>query len=475
MFGPPSSRQEKSKISSSPDEKTSSKTISVDSTPQEEYLDGVFKWREQATRRRAQRGGQACEHANGEGRVYFKRDMICIRLPGLMFTITGSLESKQYCPKCPLCDATPRSLRSHRLANDLDHFKSENPQFEQGEPFFASSSTSSSYTLIDRDHFRTPIRESSSEIPSAPSLGLANLGTRDVTRLGLSSTSCAERILMSRCEASQSFTVSMPHKPTAGQSTRPVAYETYAGTSIDESEIKEEARKGTNDNARSGITSSNGNTSSSSVPSITRLRLVSGLSRTELPPPDLLDVNRLGSGAEETYLPGSIKSNTDSESDGECLAGRYLPDDLKKQTPRRRPLTISTLDPCGLSPGCLELVDNLFPTFDSRWTANFTDHTGPRGSVSSSTTISKSTTDSATNSSLSNQGSKRSRDNNDEPPSDAEDDPPGQSRLNLRGPQNQDASLKLACPFRKHDPGKYNLGSHRACATAPWENMTRLK
>lgn len=393
--------------------------------------------------------------------------MICNGVLGLIFTITGSLESKQYCPKCSLCDATPRSLRSRRQAEDLGHFKSENPQYEQDEPFFATSSTSSSYILNGHDRFPTPAREPSSEIPSAPSLGLATLGTRDVTRLGLPSTSCEERILISRSETSQNSAVSVPHTHTANQNTRLIAHETYGGTSIDQSKIKEEARKGTKENPRSITTSS--------LDNIPRLRLVSALSQMELPPPDLLDVNRPGSGGEETSLSESFISNADSESDRECLAGRYLPDNLEEQTLGRRPLTISTLYTRGLSLGGPELVDNLFPTFDPKWAASFTHHTDQRGSVSSSTTISKSATDSATNSPLSNQGFKRLRNNDDGPPSDGEDDPSGQPRLNPRGPQHSDASLKLACPFRKHDPGKYNLGSYRICATTPWENITRLK
>jgi hypothetical protein len=114
------------------------------------------------------------------------------------------------------------------------------------------------------------------------------------------------------------------------------------------------------------------------------------------------------------------------------------------------------------------------PSSSSSWLSEPL-HAGPGGSVSSSTTISKSATDSATNSSLSNQGSKRSRNNDYEPSSDGEDDPTGQPRLNLHKPQNSDASLKLACPFRKHDPRKYNLGSYRICAITPWENIARLK
>jgi len=405
--------------------------------------------------------------------------MICSRVPRLMLTITGTLESKQYCPECPWCDATPRSLRSHRLADDFVHFKSENPQYERYRPLFEISPTLSSYTLNNRDPFPTSLREHGSEIPNAPSLGLATLGTRDVTRPGLPPTSCGNRILISRCGTLQKSVVNKLGTQTTNRGGRPVTHEAYAGISVDQSEVKGEVGTGSKESTGSEALSSNGNTSSSSISPIPKLRLVSGLSRRELPPPDLLDVELPRLDAKETSLPESFISKADSESDGECLATRYLPNSREEQASCRRSSTSLTLEACALSLEDPEPADNLSPTFDPKWTAQLTDHAGPRGSVSSSTTISKSATDfatnSATNSSLSNQSSKRARNNNDGPPSDGEDNPPGQSRLNLRRPQNSDANLKLACPFRKHDPGKYNLSSYRICATTPWESIMRLK
>jgi hypothetical protein len=396
-------------------------------------------------------------------------------VPGLNFIIIGNLESKQYCPECPWCDATPRSLRSHRLADDWLCFKSENPRYEQDGPFFETSSTLSSYALSDRDPFPTPVREPSPEIHNPPSLRLTTLRTRDATRLGLPSTSCGDGILISRCDTVQSSAISKLCTGPTSRSGISVAHETYAGTLVDQSKDKEEAEKGPKENIGSGATGSGGHASSSLIPPIARLPLVSGISRRVLPPSDLLGVEHAGSGIKETSLPGSFTSSADSESDGECLATRYLPDNLEQRTSYRSPSTLSALDACPLSLGGSESAENSFPTFDPKWVAQLTDRAGPRGSVSSSTTMSKSAADSATNSSLSNQGPKRSRNNDGGPSSDGEDDAPGQPRLNLRRPQNSDASLKLACPFRKHDPGKYNLGSYRICATTPWESIMRLK
>jgi len=38
----------------------------------------------------------------------------------------------------------------------------------------------------------------------------------------------------------------------------------------------------------------------------------------------------------------------------------------------------------------------------------------------------------------------------------------------------KDAS-KFACPFRKHDPEKYSIHSHRVCSLTPWGSLARLK
>jgi len=33
----------------------------------------------------------------------------------------------------------------------------------------------------------------------------------------------------------------------------------------------------------------------------------------------------------------------------------------------------------------------------------------------------------------------------------------------------------FACPWRKHNPAKYNVHDHKQCATTPWRNIARLK
>jgi hypothetical protein len=45
-----------------------------------------------------------------------------------------------------------------------------------------------------------------------------------------------------------------------------------------------------------------------------------------------------------------------------------------------------------------------------------------------------------------------------------------------RGPELPvDRSLKLACPFYKNDPRKYNIQRNRVCASGAWESVSRVK
>jgi Zinc finger, C2H2 type len=37
------------------------------------------------------------------------------------------------------------------------------------------------------------------------------------------------------------------------------------------------------------------------------------------------------------------------------------------------------------------------------------------------------------------------------------------------------AERKFACPYRKHNPGKYNINNHRTCAASGWDSIPRVK
>jgi hypothetical protein len=52
---------------------------------------------------------------------------------------------------------------------------------------------------------------------------------------------------------------------------------------------------------------------------------------------------------------------------------------------------------------------------------------------------------------------------------------PRRQRADPRPPGEPDNLARFACPFRKHDPQKYNIYSHRVCALTSWDTIARVK
>lgn len=123
----------------------------------------------------------------------------------------------------------------------------------------------------------------------------------------------------------------------------------------------------------------------------------------------------------------------------------------------------------------VDQVMSALPVFNPKWAADFTSNTGSGDNSSTSSITPKPNKHSASNSSSSNNDRKRSWDNEDDPPAGGNDGPPDPLRSNPRKPQDLHVGLKLACPFRKHNPEKYNLHDYRVCATKPWDSISRLK
>jgi hypothetical protein len=69
---------------------------------------------------------------------------------------------------------------------------------------------------------------------------------------------------------------------------------------------------------------------------------------------------------------------------------------------------------------------------------------------------------------------KRQYDDQDESGED-KDGSPSRPRKYLTPPNTSIPAAKFACPFRKHDPGKYSIHIHRVCSLTPWDSLARLK
>ncbi len=66
-------------------------------------------------------------------------------------------------------------------------------------------------------------------------------------------------------------------------------------------------------------------------------------------------------------------------------------------------------------------------------------------------------------------------DNHDDDLADGDDDPLEGPRCDTSDLQDFGGRFKLACPFVKHDPGKYNPVDYHTCATTAWGSIHRLK
>jgi hypothetical protein len=289
-----------------------------------------------------------------------------------------------------------------------------------------------------------------SKLSSFTSLGIDSLHIEDNTSLGSLSTPCQGGMSKSSKEPSQDTATSLAGTLISTCDPGSVARGTNASVQTGDSETKKAVREGYHDNIELGQPLSK----VTSLTSSERPQLVSDLSQPKLPPPNNFELSNLDSAVEDASSQGSSMSDTSSNSDGEWLAGRTL--SIAWEISEQHDLTT-------------------FPTFDSKWMVNFTNHAGHQGSVSTSTNTSRSAKHSASTS-LSSQDSRKSLSgNHGDYPADGDDDPPERPRLNPSRPQNLDSSVKLACPFFKHDPRKYNPCDYHTCATTAWNSIRRLK
>jgi hypothetical protein len=111
---------------------------------------------------------------------------------------------------------------------------------------------------------------------------------------------------------------------------------------------------------------------------------------------------------------------------------------------------------------------------DTQWMAQPNDGSGSSGSASGPAPSSSPISASSGNSESSATGRKRSRDDGDGAP-DGSEGPPDPPTPSPESSVDHAHKLKLACPFRKHDPERYNLHNYRGCALSNWETTARIK
>jgi hypothetical protein len=120
-------------------------------------------------------------------------------------------------------------------------------------------------------------------------------------------------------------------------------------------------------------------------------------------------------------------------------------------------------------------MSDIWVMYDRRWTAKVNSYTGNTGRSSSNSASTGNTTTSSASHMAPSRSRKRSRGGGEGSTSDADGNDSQSSRSNSRTRKHPDPGLKLACPFRKHDPLKYNLQKYSICALSSWSTIARVK
>jgi CheY-like chemotaxis protein len=129
-----------------------------------------------------------------------------------------------------------------------------------------------------------------------------------------------------------------------------------------------------------------------------------------------------------------------------------------------------------LNPARRAMVDRVMAQFsaifEQQWPSNVRQHIGT--SYQESETVGSTPPKQRTAQSRSFQRKRQRKD--EEEDSDRGDDrirqPPSQSTAPANGPTERP---KFACMFRKHDPCRYSIYSHRSCALSHWPSIARVK
>jgi hypothetical protein len=118
------------------------------------------------------------------------------------------------------------------------------------------------------------------------------------------------------------------------------------------------------------------------------------------------------------------------------------------------------------------IVDEFYILLDQNWEAQIKKC--PGGCLSSSGN-GKGRSGSVDRASVPNSQNKRQR----IPDQDSGDESNNKKPRRPGGTQQSSGNLnrpaRFACPFRKHDPQKYNIHSHRVCALTSWDTIARVK
>jgi hypothetical protein len=173
---------------------------------------------------------------------------------------------------------------------------------------------------------------------------------------------------------------------------------------------------------------------------------------------------------EGQLLPDSCQSLDSEESDNNTSAGKELCGKLDTD------VNSEEIVPEVLTPIRMGLVDQVMEEFwvmfNQGWSFNFTDH-ADNSSAGTSRSSNVEETNHDTGARQPSRGKRQREEGNaGDQNGDRNSRTPGKRSS---GGKDSEESIKFACPFRKHDPRKYNIYSHRTCTLSHWDTISRLK
>jgi hypothetical protein len=178
-----------------------------------------------------------------------------------------------------------------------------------------------------------------------------------------------------------------------------------------------------------------------------------------------------GMGRDLSSSSSSDYHGSDSEHNGSDNASTELCDRLDDVHVDRERIMTPILDPARQAM-VDRVMEEFWVIFNTRWSSNVRQRAGDshqESGPSGSTVTYQNTAQSR-----STQGKRKRVGDEDDPDrgSDRSDRPPSQSMAS--GDVATD-SPRFACPFRKHDPCRYSIYFHRACALSHWASIARVK
>jgi hypothetical protein len=118
------------------------------------------------------------------------------------------------------------------------------------------------------------------------------------------------------------------------------------------------------------------------------------------------------------------------------------------------------------------IMDEFYLIFNQNWEAQITQCPAEYSSTSRGGKGSRKLVD---NTSTPSSQQKRQRSQDEDSADESGSKKPRRRRGGPRPPSELDSLSRFACPFRKHDPQRYNIHSHRVCALTSWDTIARVK